>query len=455
MGKIKSYFVEIDENLNILNSSESFHAYIGQSSVKNLDMIVPPVDLDGLRDAVLALEPGQSSLSCFRVRDNDGALSWFAATMEKHVNPDKNIKVALSDVQSMKNDVEQECYDKMTGVYSKSAIIEYAQNLMKKSPPVNFYFFLMDIDNFKSVNDTLGHMTGDDVIIEVAKIAKKHLGDKGVVGRIGGDEFMLVLEKVNQEPELREILMEIRYEIREKYMDEQGNKTVTASMGGALFPDYAKDYDSMFQLSDKMLYLAKTKGRDRHIIYTPHIHGKVLYDGKVMTIAQHMLINNQKSDMIMELMDKFMMKRTISLNMALEKILVTYNLDEIYFLGEDSFTSFFGLKKITDDAGVNSFESDSLDLSATVPEDFHPMFNTYPLKVVNMFHLQRENYPKFSTFMVDNGFRVLVVYHMTLKQQGGYIIFASNTNSSCRLAETDFADLTYFSRMVELSGRCP
>ena len=84
---------------------------------------------------------------------------------------------------------------------------------------------------------------------------------------------MLVLEKVNTEPELREILMEIRYDIRERYMDENGNKTVTASMGGALFPDYAKDYDSMFQLSDKMLYLAKTKGRNRHITYDSDTEG--------------------------------------------------------------------------------------------------------------------------------------------------------------------------------------
>ena len=455
MEKFKRYFVEIDENLNIRDCSKSFLVHIGQSSIQNLGMIVPSPDLAVLKDAIHAIEPGKSTLSCFRVQNSDCTMSWFAATIEKSVNPDDNIKVDLSDIQSMKIDIEQECYDKMTGVYSKSAIIEYAQNLMQKSPPEHFYFFLMDIDNFKSVNDSLGHMVGDDVIIEVAKAAKKYVGDKGAVGRIGGDEFMLVLEKVNTEPELRKILREIRYEIREKYMDEKENKTVTISLGGALFPDNAKDYDSMFQLSDKMLYLAKAKGKDRYIIYTPHIHGNILYDGMVMTITQYMLINNQKSKLIMELMDNFLMKRTLPFDRVLEKVLVTYNLDEIYFLGEDELSSSFGLKKITDADGVNSFESDSLDLSATVPEDFHPMFNTYPLKVVNMFDLQRENYPMFASFMVANNFRVLVVYHRTLAPQGGYIIFVSNTSSSCRLSETDFADLAYFSRMVELSGQCP
>lgn len=454
MKKIKRYYVDIDKNFTILDSGNNFLLYIGKGNVRNLAEIIPSRDMTGLRDAVSCIGSGQSTLCCFRVQNKEGGLTWFAATLEKPVDDQNIIKIELSDIQSMKNDGGEDYYDKMTGVYSKSAITEYAQNLMKKSPPERFYFFLMDIDNFKSVNDSFGHMTGDKVIIEVAKTAKKYVGDKGVVGRIGGDEFMLVLEKVNTESELRKILRDIRYAIREKYMDEKENKTITVSLGGALFPDNAKDYDSMFQLSDQMLYIAKAKGRDRYIIYTPHIHGNILYDGKVMTITQHMLINNQKSELIMEFMEEFLMKKNISFDKAFEKIMVTYNLDETYVLRENELKSCFGLKKITGDDGGINFRSDCLDMTSTLPEDFHPMFNTYPLKVVNMFDLQRENYPRFAAFMVEKNFRVLVVYHMTRTEKGGYIVFVSNTSSSCRLSETDFADLAYFSRMVEISGQC-
>ena len=71
-------------------------------------------------------------------------------------------------------------------------------------------------------------------------------------------------------------------------MDEENNTTITVSMGGALYPENAKDYDSMFKLADKMLYMAKAKGKDRYIFYTPHVHGNILYDGKVMTMRQYL-----------------------------------------------------------------------------------------------------------------------------------------------------------------------
>ncbi len=454
MAEFKRYFLELDENLNIVDCSKSFLEYIGSDHVTSLDKIIPMQDLTGLKNAVFAISPGESALSCFRVKKKEGSLSWIAATIEKTDNPGDNIKMDLSDIQSMKTDSADGYYDKMTGVYSKSAITEYAQNLMQKDPPEPFYFFLMDVDNFKSVNDTYGHMMGDDVIQEVARTARKFVGDKGAVGRIGGDEFMLVLEKVSTEPELREILRDIRYTVREKYMDEKENKTITVSMGGALFPDNARDYDSMFQLADKMLYIAKTKGKDRYVFYTPQVHGDILYDGKVMTIAQHMLIYSDKGSLIMKLMSDFLMKDNISFKRALERIMETYGLDEAYVLGEYTMESTFGLKK--EMKGEESFfEETTLDLSPTRPEDFHPVFNTYPIKVINIFDMQREGYTKFAQFMTEKKYRVLIVYHMTVRVKGGYLIFVSNAASSTRFAETDFADLTYFSRMAEISGRCP
>jgi diguanylate cyclase (GGDEF)-like protein len=454
MEKFKRYFLELDDDLNIRDCSKSFIEYIGQSDVNALDKIIPVQDLSGLKSAIFAISPGQSALSCFRVRKKDGSLSWIAATIEKPENSGDSIKMDLSDIQSMKTDRADGFYDKMTGVYSKSAITEYAQSLMHKDPPEPFYFFLMDVDNFKSVNDTYGHMKGDDVIIEVAKTAQHFVGDKGYVGRIGGDEFMLVLEKVSTEPELREILRNIRYTIREKYMDEKNNTTITVSMGGALYPENAKDYDSMFKLADKMLYMAKAKGKDRYIFYTPHVHGNILYDGKVMTIAQHMLIYRDKSSTILDLMGDFLLKKEVSFENALERILKAYNLDEFYVLGEIALKSSFGLKMIS--AGdQKSFEPSELDLTPTQPEDFHPMFSTFPIKVVNMYDLQRENHPRFAQFMAQKNYRVLIVYHMTVRVKGGFLIYVSNAGSSCRFAETDFADLAYFSRMAELSGQCP
>ncbi|MCR5402890.1 MAG: GGDEF domain-containing protein, partial [Butyrivibrio sp.] len=442
------------ENLNVCDYSKDFLEFVGRAKLTNLEQIVPWQDLINLKNILFGTDKGSPSLSCFRIKTKKGDLSWFAATLEKQGEFGESIRMELNDIQSLKTDYSDGHFDKMTGLYNKSTIIDYANDLMHESPTKHFYFFLMDIDNFKSVNDTYGHMRGDEVIIDVAHTAQEIIGDKGVIGRIGGDEFMLVLEKIDNEPRLREILRDIRYTIRDKYQDESNNKTISVSMGGALFPDFAKDYESMFQLADKMLYLAKTKGKDRYIIYTPFVHGKIVYDGNVMTIQKHMLMDQAKSDLMMEFLDDYYVKKTIPFKTAMERVLDTYGLDEGYVLGEDKLTSHFGIKQVSgkDGSGV---EDSSLDISPITSEDYKSLFNIYPLKTINIYDLQKDNYPIFSEFMTNCGYRVLVVYHMTKNPAGGYIIFASNATSSCRLSEIDFTDLAYFCRMTELSDQCP
>ncbi len=454
MKKFKRYFLEVDENLNILKCSSNFLAYIGKEKLSNLDKVIPSQDLVNLKNALFKTEPGEISLSCFRIRTSTSELSWIAATVEKPLSDDDSIKLDISDIQYLKTGGSQDIFDKMTGLYNKSTITDYAKQLMEQEPRKQFYFFLMDVDNFKSVNDTYGHMTGDEVIVTVAEIAKKFVGYNGLVGRIGGDEFMLVLEKINTEPELREILRNIRYTVREKYMDGADNKTITVSMGGGLFPDYADNYDSMFMLADKMLYRAKAKGRDRYIIYTPSVHGDVLNQDGVRTSSQELMVNSAKTELIMQLMDSLLVKRDISFDDAVEKMLTTYNIDGFYILKRDEFTSYYG-RKAQYSGEERTYEQAQLDLSSVSPEDYHPAFDTYPIKVVNMYDLQKENYPRLAAFMAHNDYRVLVVYHLTMVPDGGYIVYASNATSSCRFAETDFADLTYFSRMLEIGGMCP
>lgn len=454
MEKFKKYFIDIDEHLGVCDYSKDFLEFVGRPRLTNLDQIVPLQDIINLKNVLFGTDAGSPSLSCFRIKTKKGDLSWFAATIEKQDEYGERVRLELNDIQSLKTDYSDGHFDKMTGLYNKSSIIEYACELMHQSPTKQFYFFLMDIDNFKSVNDTFGHMRGDEVIIEIAQTAQEIVGDHGVIGRIGGDEFMLVLENINTEPELREVLRDIRYAVRDKYLDENENKTVTVSMGGALFPDHAKDYESMFQLSDKMLYLAKTKGKDRYIIYTPAVHGKVIYDGNVMTISKHMLMDQAKSDLIKEFLEDYYVKKTIPFRTAVERILVTYGLDEGYVLGEDSTKSHFGIKLGSGDTEKGVVDS-VLDISPVLPEDYKSLFDITPIKAINIYDLQKDNYPLFAEYMTNNNYRVLVVYHMTRNPEGGYIVFASNTTSSCRLSEIDFTDLTYFARMTELNGQCP
>ncbi len=453
MRKVKRYLVTIDNELNIIKSDKAFLSYLHLPELSNLDQVIPSPDITQFRDCVAAIAAESTDLTCFRVKIGDDSFSWMAANIDKAADPKAPIHVELSDIQALKSGSADSYYDKMTGLLNKNSITDYAADLMQDTNHEPFYFFLMDIDNFKSINDTFGHMKGDEIITEIAHLTKEIVGESGVIGRIGGDEFMMVLENVHTEQDLRKILMNIRKSVEEKYSDMGENISTSVSMGGALFPTDAMDYESMFMLADKMLYMAKTKGRNRYIFYTPLIHGKVHYDGKVMTISQNMMMNREKSFLMMNTMDSLFLKKDISPEEAFERIIVGYSLDEIHEVDETGEKSCFSLQLNPDKDGNVFFTHNELDIPFIKSGELDDMFDTSPIAVLG-YDLDKEKKPRIASFMKKNDLRVIVAYRMRLGKRPGYIMYMNHTQSSCRLSLTDLADLTYYSHMIEISGQC-
>lgn len=165
-------------------------------------------------------------------------------------------------------------FDPGTGLWNKRAIHEYA--VEKTLENRNLYLAIMDVDDFKKVNDTYGHMFGDEVLSRVSEILQGVVDSRGAVGRFGGDEFMLVFDAVSTEEELRRIFKTMSKNLQWKYKDLADSMPITTSCGVAKYPDDAADFEELFQKADKALYIAKAKGKNRFIIYDEAKHGKVV-----------------------------------------------------------------------------------------------------------------------------------------------------------------------------------
>ncbi|MDE7205758.1 MAG: GGDEF domain-containing protein, partial [Lachnospiraceae bacterium] len=164
-------------------------------------------------------------------------------------------------------------FDPGTGLYNKRAIHEYAME--KTQEGKGLYLAMMDVDDFKKVNDSFGHMFGDEVLSKVSEIMRGVIDSRGMVGRFGGDEFMLVLDGVSSEEELRRIFKTISKNIQWEYQDIKETMAITTSCGVAKFPDDATNFEDLFKKADKALYVAKEKGKNRYIIYDEAKHGAV------------------------------------------------------------------------------------------------------------------------------------------------------------------------------------
>lgn len=176
--------------------------------------------------------------------------------------------------------------DAFTGLLNKQAATDTFTSMLeavRSNPPANpVYLALFDLDNFKSVNDTYGHYFGDEVLLCFSHMLKAELGERGVSGRAGGDEFMSLLTGFETEQELRNFLTTVRKHIREKLSEKNPDFYFSSSVGVVEFTPDIPDFNTLYKITDAVLYLAKEKGKDRYIIYNKELHKDILNsDNKV------------------------------------------------------------------------------------------------------------------------------------------------------------------------------
>ena len=132
---------------------------------------------------------------------------------------------------------------------------------------------IIDLDNFKDVNDKLGHMTGDLAIKDAAKKLSLIFSDKDYLGRFGGDEFCVFMcfdSSLTSESILKIINAkagDLVKTLREGYENEEFKVCITASIGIALYPDHGDSYEELFMKADQALYHVKQNGKNNFKIF--------------------------------------------------------------------------------------------------------------------------------------------------------------------------------------------
>lgn len=161
--------------------------------------------------------------------------------------------------------------DSLTGLYNKGTTSELITNYLKLNAGKQTMaaLFIIDVDNFKSINDHLGHTFGDAVLCELAEKLTKIFRSNDIVGRIGGDEFMVFMNDIHDVDIVQQKSQEICKVFKNIYNTKNNVEyTVSSSVGVAIFPENGMCFEELYQRSDIALYLSKNNGKNTYTMYT-------------------------------------------------------------------------------------------------------------------------------------------------------------------------------------------
>jgi diguanylate cyclase (GGDEF)-like protein/PAS domain S-box-containing protein len=160
-------------------------------------------------------------------------------------------------------------YDSLTKLPNRALFADRMRRALviahRKKSKVGLMF--LDLDKFKSINDTLGHLAGDQLLQSVAERLKSCVRESDTVCRQGGDEFMILLEEISAAADIELIAQKIMSEMSLPHQLGEVERVVSFSIGAALYPDDAADDETLTQCADQAMYLAKESGRNNFKLF--------------------------------------------------------------------------------------------------------------------------------------------------------------------------------------------
>jgi c-di-GMP phosphodiesterase Gmr len=158
--------------------------------------------------------------------------------------------------------------DDLTGLANRTFIQEHIEGIINQTERSSrFAVAFIDIDNFKHINDYYSHAIGDMLLTSAARRMSNLIGETDIIGRISGDEFLLLVDPVESADQLRRIIDRILDELKQPFYIDGFEVLTSASIGVAVYPDHGNSYESLRRHADNAMYRAKTKSKGRAVFF--------------------------------------------------------------------------------------------------------------------------------------------------------------------------------------------
>ncbi|MEG0277006.1 MAG: sensor domain-containing diguanylate cyclase [Coprobacillus sp.] len=206
----------------------------------------------------------------YRVCKKDGSIIWvldrgIASPIKHGRTQNQSIVTEMTALKEREDNLRRLAQsDQLTTLYNKETTTLLAQAMLEKKPYRQCVVYMLDIDGFKQINDSIGHAFGDAVLREVSECLRKLFKSDDIIGRLGGDEFGIITTDVLYE-DVKRKAEDICESIRQIRIDKWEHASITVSLGIA-FSKENMDWQTLYEQVDMALYTAKSKGKDQYYL---------------------------------------------------------------------------------------------------------------------------------------------------------------------------------------------